>query len=81
MMSFKGKHFPKDVILFAVHFYLRYPVSYQDLEEIMPLLARVSHLALSTGEDNGSPPPSLSPEEQEGLEGGNKLPAEPNPSR
>ena len=54
---------------------------FQDLEEIMPLLARVSHLTLSTGEDNGSPPPSLSPEEQEGLEGGNKLPAEPNPSR
>ena len=35
MMSFKGKHFPKDVILFAVYFYLRYPVSYQDLQEIM----------------------------------------------
>ncbi len=35
MMSFKGKHFPKDVILFSVHFYLRYSVSYQDLEEIM----------------------------------------------
>ncbi|MBC6445463.1 MAG: IS6 family transposase, partial [Alphaproteobacteria bacterium GM202ARS2] len=26
---------PKDVILFAVFFYLRYPVSYHDLEEIM----------------------------------------------
>ena len=35
MISFKGKHFPKDVILFAVYFYLRYPVSYQDLQEIM----------------------------------------------
>ena len=35
MMSFKGKHFPKDVILFAVYFYLRYPVSYHDLQEIM----------------------------------------------
>ncbi|MGI9506869.1 MAG: IS6 family transposase [Geminicoccaceae bacterium] len=35
MMSFKGKHFPKDVILFGVYFYLRYPVSYQDLQEIM----------------------------------------------
>ncbi|MBC6445468.1 MAG: IS6 family transposase [Alphaproteobacteria bacterium GM202ARS2] len=34
-MSFKGEHFPKDVILFAVYFYLRYPVSYQDLQEIM----------------------------------------------
>jgi len=35
MISFKGRHFPKDVILFAVFFYLRYPVSYHDLEEIM----------------------------------------------
>ena len=35
MISFKGKHFPKDVILFAVFFYVRYAVSYHDLEEIM----------------------------------------------
>jgi putative transposase len=35
MISFKGKHYPKDVILFAVFFYLRYAVSYHDLEEIM----------------------------------------------
>ena len=35
MISFKGRHYPKDVILFAVFFYLRYPVSYHDLEEIM----------------------------------------------
>ena len=35
VMSFKGKHFPKDVILFAVFFYVRYAVSYHDLEEIM----------------------------------------------
>ena len=35
MMSFKGKHFPKDVVLFAVFFYVRYAVSYLDLEEIM----------------------------------------------
>jgi len=34
-VSFKGTHFPKDVILFAVFFYLRYGVSYRDLEEIM----------------------------------------------
>lgn len=33
--SFKGAHFPKDVILFAVFFYLRYGVSNRDLEEIM----------------------------------------------
>jgi hypothetical protein len=35
MISFKGTHFPKDVILYAVFFYVRYGVSYRDLEEIM----------------------------------------------
>lgn len=32
---FKDAHFPKDVILHAVFFYMRYGVSYRDLEEIM----------------------------------------------
>jgi putative transposase len=31
MISFKGAHFPKDVILYTVFFYVSYP----DLEEIM----------------------------------------------
>ena len=35
MIDFKGAQFPKDVILFAVWFYVRFPVSYRDLEEIM----------------------------------------------
>lgn len=35
MISFKGGHYPKDVILYAVFFYVRYAVSYRDLEEIM----------------------------------------------
>ena len=35
MISFKGVHFPKDVILYAVFFYVRYGVSYRDLEAIM----------------------------------------------
>jgi putative transposase len=35
MISFKGSHYPKDVILYAVFFYVRYAVSYRDLEEIM----------------------------------------------
>ena len=35
MVDFKGTHYPKSVVLFAVFFYLRYPVSYRDLEEIM----------------------------------------------
>lgn len=35
MISFKGAHYPKDVILFAVFFYVRFGMSYRDLEEIM----------------------------------------------
>ena len=35
MVSFKGAHYPKEVILYAVFFYVRYGVSYRDLEEIM----------------------------------------------
>lgn len=35
MISFKGAEFPKDVIVHAVYFYLRYGVSYRDVEEIL----------------------------------------------
>jgi len=35
MVDFKGSHYPKDVILYAVFFYVRYAVSFRDLEEIM----------------------------------------------
>jgi putative transposase len=35
MIDFKGNHYPKDVIMYAVFFYVRYAVSYRDLEEIM----------------------------------------------
>jgi putative transposase len=35
MISFKGVHFPKDVILYDVFFYVQYGVSYRDLEAIM----------------------------------------------
>ncbi|EAQ23091.1 transposase IS2020, hypothetical [Roseovarius sp. 217] len=34
-IDFKGVHYPKPVIVFAVFFYVRYAVSYRDLEEIM----------------------------------------------
>jgi len=30
---FKGAHYPRSVVLFAVYFYVRYGVSYRDLEE------------------------------------------------
>ena len=35
MVSFKGAQFPREVILHAVFFYVRYAVSYRDLEEIL----------------------------------------------
>lgn len=34
-VDFKGVHFPKSIILYAVFFYVRYSVSYRDLQEIM----------------------------------------------
>lgn len=35
MLSFKGAHYPKSVILYAVFFYVRFAVSYRELEIIM----------------------------------------------
>jgi putative transposase len=35
MIRFKDAHFPKDIILHAVFFYVRHAVSYRDLEEIL----------------------------------------------
>ena len=35
MIDFKGVHYPKSVILYAVFFYVRYAVSSRDLEEIL----------------------------------------------
>ena len=34
-ISFNGAHIQKDVVLHTVYFYLRYSVSYRDLEEIV----------------------------------------------
>ncbi|MFD1226649.1 IS6 family transposase, partial [Pseudochrobactrum kiredjianiae] len=33
MISFKGSQYPKSVILYALFFYVRYSVSYRDLQE------------------------------------------------
>jgi transposase-like protein len=33
MISFKGAQFPREVILFAVFFYVRYTESYRDLDD------------------------------------------------
>ena len=35
MISFKGLHFPKDIILMAVRWYVAYPLSYRNIEELM----------------------------------------------
>ena len=35
MIEFKGSHFERDVILWAVRWYAAYPVSYRQLEEMM----------------------------------------------
>ena len=48
MIAFRGVHYPKSVILYAVFFYLRYAVSYRDLEEIMVERGvRVDHATLN----------------------------------
>ena len=35
MLSFKGRHFPKDMILMSVRWKLAYPLSYRSIEELM----------------------------------------------
>lgn len=48
MIDFKGVHYPKLVILHAVFFYVRYAVSYRDLEEILAERGvRVDHATLN----------------------------------
>jgi putative transposase len=35
MISFKGAHFERDIILTCVRWYVAYPLSYRQLEELM----------------------------------------------
>ncbi|AIK95660.1 IS6 family transposase [Candidatus Odyssella acanthamoebae] len=35
MISFKGCHFPKDVIMMCIRWYVAYPLSYRHVEELM----------------------------------------------
>ena len=47
-IDFKGAHYPKAVIVHAVLFYVRYAVSYRDLEEILAELGvSVDHATLN----------------------------------
>ncbi len=34
-MNFKGSHFPKDVILMSMRWYIAYPLSYRHVEELL----------------------------------------------
>ncbi len=48
MIDFKGNHFPKEVILYAVHFHVRHDVSCRDVEEILlERGVRVDHSTLN----------------------------------
>lgn len=46
-IDFKGFNFPKSVTLYAVFFYVRYSVSYRDLQEIWPSGVDVDHATLN----------------------------------
>src|ERR1700709_1226001 len=35
MIEFKGSHFKRDVILWAIRWYVAYPIGYRQLEEVM----------------------------------------------
>jgi putative transposase len=35
MIEFKGSHFERDMILWGVRWYVAYPISYRQLEEMM----------------------------------------------
>ncbi len=35
MISFKGRHFPKDIILMCIRWYVAYSLSYRDIEEML----------------------------------------------
>lgn len=57
MTDFKGVHYPKSVVLYAVFFYVRYGVSYRDLEEIMAERGvAVDHATLNRWVVKFSPP-------------------------
>ena len=43
-ISFKGAHFPQDIILMGVRWYVAYPLSYRHVEELRQERAR-SHIS------------------------------------
>ena len=51
MIEFKGSHFERDVILWGVRWYVAYPISYRQLEEMMKSAASKS--TISTAQSLG----------------------------
>ena len=50
MSDFKGRHFRGEIVLWAVRWYCRYPISYRDLEAMMTERGvAVDHSTLSLG--------------------------------
>ena len=55
-MKFSGRHFPKDVILTTIRWYLRYKLSYRDIEELIAERGiEVDHSTLNRGVIKYSP--------------------------
>lgn len=55
-VDFKGAYYPKSVILHAVFFYVRYAISYRDLEEILAERGvKVDHASLNRWVVNYAP--------------------------
>jgi transposase-like protein len=54
--SFAGFRFPPEVIMLAVRWYLRYGLSYRDVEELLAERGIPPITSRSTGGRNGSPP-------------------------
>ena len=47
MIEFKGSHFERELILWGVRWYVAYPISYRQLEEMMEQrLVEVDHSTL-----------------------------------
>ena len=56
---FKGCHFPKSIILTSVRWYLRYKLSYRDIEELMAERGvRVDHATINRWVVKFSPLPT-----------------------
>ena len=58
MNPFKGQHFQRDIILWAVRWYCKYGISYRELQEMLALLPDVCSSAPAA---NGSPQTGYSP--------------------